>query len=176
MKFDINNPAFLQSACSSPSLPTIVARSSAESAEFEINMGESTTILVTRTQNGVLSTFSEETSNSGYIRVLCDPNTDIIISGDLISLSDTNDNDFYESLVYLDISKCKTLTEFSLGSGTTQLMTIRANVTNDDIALGLESALDNSLNTGVLYLKSGSSFNQQVSDVAEGKGWSVEYF
>lgn len=176
MKFDINNPAFLQAAGSVSAASSIVVRSSQPEFRIEINRNTGGTVVVTRTVEGESHTNSVEIDSSGELYIIADQGTNVTITGDITSLTDEKEEDIYASLEYLDISKCKTLTEFSLGSYQNELSTIRANITNDNIASGLVQAVTNSQTPETLYLKSGSLFNQQVSEVAEANGWNVVYF
>ena len=181
MKFDINNPAFLQAAGSVSTESSIVARFANSNADLEINKGTGGTVFITRTLDGELTTYSEDIDAvSGVVHVTADPQTDITVRGDIISLTDKKDNGNYSGLQYLDISKCRSLEELELGGNLPSLAEIKARAIPMSVADGIAAAItkattDPSIDN-VVYLKQGDEFNSVVLTAAQNSGWEVRYF
>lgn len=181
MKFDINNPAFLQAAGSVSTESSIVARFASIEAGFQINRGTGGTVFITRTLDGELTTYSEDIDAvSGSVGVNADPQTDITVRGDIISLTDKKDDGIYSNLQYLDISKCRGLEELELGGDLQSLAEIKARATSMSVADGIaaaitEATIDPSIDS-VVYLKQGDEFNSIVLTAAQNSGWEVRYF
>lgn len=176
MKFDINNPAFLQAAGSVSTESSIVARFADRRATFYINRGTGGTVSITRTLDGVLSTYSEDIDTTGALSLTADPRTDITVRGDITSLTDEKDEGTYVTLGDIDISKCRNLELLFLGSNLQALSVIKARATYVDVADGIAAAIIDSEVAGVVYLKQGDEFNNVVLTAAQDSGWEVRYF
>lgn len=181
MKFDINNPAFLQAAGSISTESSIVARFTTSEAIFQINRGTGGTVFITRTLGGELTTYSDDIDTAtGELLVSADPQTDVTIRGDIISLTDLKEDGIYINLKYLDISKCRNLASLVLGNDLESLGEIKARATSMSVADGIAAAItkattDPSIDS-VVYLKQGDEFNSIVLTAAQNMGWEVRYF
>ena len=176
MKFDINNPAFLQAAGSVSTESSIVARFATSEANFQINRGTGGIMFITRTLRGELTTSSEDIDTlTGELFVSADPQTDVTVRGDIISLTDLKDDGIYINLKYLDISKCRSLEDLELGI-LESLAEIKARATSIRLADGIAGAITNSVVDGVVYLKQGDEYNNVVLTAAQNSGWEVRYF
>lgn len=177
MKFNINNPAFLQDAGSVSTESSIVARFTTNEASFQINRGTGGTVFVTRTLGGELTTYSDDIDTaSGELIVSADAGTDVTVRGDIISLTDEKGDGIYTDLKYLDISKCRSLEVLNLGDYLPTLGEIKTRATSMDVAGGIATAIASSQVEGIVYLKQGDEFNSIVLTAAENAGWEVRYF
>lgn len=174
MKFDINNPAFLQAACAGGT-SLLVARSANENViVFEINRGvlEQEVLVVTRVQDGETTTYSAVVPANGYFKILADAGTDVFVRGNILTITDEGEQGFYNSLSYLDISKCRTLQEVS-GMVDTRLTEIKTRATQAGVATGISTAIDTAQNKGTVYIKQGDPYNEQIRLAAQGNDWEV---
>lgn len=176
MKFDINNPAFLQAAGSVSIESSIVASFTDAGGTFQMNRGTGGTVFVTRTLDGELTTYSDDIDITGNLVVSADPQTDVTVRGDITSLTDEKDDGIYSTLEYLDISKCRTLESLNLGSDLQVLGIIKARATSVYVADGIAAAIITSQVDGVVYLKQGDEYNNVVLTAAQNSGWEVRYF
>lgn len=177
MKFDINNPAFLQAAGSISTESSIVARFTTSEANFQINRGTGGTVFITRTLGGELTTYSDDIDTAtGDLLVSADPQTDVTVRGDIISLTDLKEDGIYINLKYLDISKCRNLASLVLGDDLQSLGEIKARATSMDVAIGISQAIAASQVDGVVYLKQGDEYNNMVLTAVQDYGWEVRYF
>lgn len=174
MKFDINNPAFLQAACANAT-SYLVARSAIENVlTFEFNRGvsEGDVLVITRVKDGEMTTYSEVVPSNGYFEVIADVGTDVFIRGNILSITDQKGESFYDSLSYLDISKCRTLQEVS-GMEDTRLTEIKTRATQAGVATGISTAIETAQNKGTVYIKQGDLYNEQIRLAAQGNDWEV---
>ena len=176
MKFDINNPAFLQAAGSVSTESSIVARFIISEGDFQINKGIGGTVFVTRTLDGELSTYFDDIDTTGALAVSADVQTDITVRGDIISLTDEKEDGIYANLKYLDISKCRNLASLVLGNDLQGLGEIKARATSMNVAIGISQAIAASQVGGVVYLKQGDEYNDMVLTAAQDQDWEVRYF
>lgn len=176
MKFDINNPAFLQSAGSVSAASSIVVRYAEPEFTIEINRGTGGTVVVTKTVDGATNTQSIEIDSSGEVFIAADQGTNVTITGDITSLTDATVEGYYIGLEYLDISKCRSMTLLSLGDDLRELGEIKMRATSLDVATGIASAIRDSGADGVVYLKQGDEYNNTVLTAAQNSGWEVRYF
>lgn len=177
MKFDINNPVFLQAAGSVSTESSIVARFTTNEVIFQINRGTGGIVSITLTLDGELTTYSDDIdTDTGELLLIADAGTNITIRGDITSLTDAKDDGIYTALEYLDISKCRSLESLSLSGGMDALAEIKVRATSVNLAEGIANAIDNSQDVGVVYLKQGDEFNSIVLTSAQNAGWEVRYF
>lgn len=176
MKFDINNPAFLQAVGSVSAASSIVVRFASPEFRLEINRGTGGTVFVTRTLNGETSTYPSEIDSSGNISITADSQTNVTIIGDITSLTDATVDGYYIELEYLDISKCRSLASISLGDDLRELGEIKTRATSMDVAYGIATIIRDSPADGVVYLKQGDEYNDSVLTAARNSGWEVRYF
>lgn len=177
MKFDINNPAFLQAACAGVT-SLLVARSTSEDVivfEFNIGISEGDVLVVTRVMDGATTTYSEVVPSSGYFEILADAGTDVFVRGNILSITDEKGEGHYDSLSYLDISKCRTLQKVS-GMEDTRLTEIKTRATQEEVATGISAAIDTAENKGTVYIKQGDPYNEQIRLAAQRNDWEVIEF
>ena len=177
MKFDINNPAFLQSACANATSYLVVRSEDSNTITLEINRGiqEGDVLVITKVMDGETTTYSEVVPANGFIEILADAGTDVIVSGNILSITDEKGKGFYESLTYLDISKCRTL-QAVIGLDDTRLIEIKTRATQEGVASGISSTIENSNQGGSVYIKRGDLYNEYIINAADSNGWSVIYF
>lgn len=195
MKFNLNNPAFLQAA-SQKSNVTLLTFSSGSPT---INYGCSSEILVEFIKDGTPETMVLQPQLYGYqaVTINSDANSTIKMKGDLTYIGGhSGSGDFSgiteidvtknialktlyvytgaEGLTSIDISKNKNLSTLLLG--TASLETIRAIAINSSVANTIATTIRTGESaTGTVFLRNGDEFNSTISDAATERGWTVEY-
>lgn len=177
MKFDINNPAFLQSA--GANTPSLILLWYKNDGQKYIDLDSQTKVEVSYYRAGSVET-TTYTPENGQIRVIIpedfDANSAVSIKGNVSSIYDSLRDDIYISLTYIDLCDAKSLTSIELGS-LDWLTEITARADKESLARDIASAITSAeLADGTVYLRNRTDpFNSIIIDAALNKGWSYDY-
>ena len=173
MKFDIQNPAFMQAACAIEN-STIIMRCSI--GDFDPSFRSIGSVEATFIKNGKEEKIIQNSENgSTEFSITCDPNSNIIFRGKIIEIYDKKDDGRYESLEYLDVRRAKSLNTVSLGTSVVSSIAIKAD--REDLANSIANTITFSLSDDgqVLLEDRNAQYNQIIIDAALDKGWDFEY-
>lgn len=176
MKFDINNPAFLQSGGNQHFDRKIVMLFSSEENKFRITTEDNSDVIVEYYRDGEPQTNSV-TPVFGGNTFFSDIATPIIFKGKIKSINAVSQNSF-EMLESLGIYRMGTLSEVNLGEETKLLneITIQGSYPYD-VQMGIGGAMsaDPEID-GVLICKGSEASNlETLIEKAIDCGWTVEY-
>ena len=177
MKFDINNPAFLQEAgAKTPSLIVLWYNSDGQKT---IDLISQTKVEVSYYREGSVETTTYTPENE-QIRVIIPEGFDtgfaINIKGAVSRIYDKNDDDLYLSLVDINLIGAKYLTSMELGS-LDLLTVISTRADKESLARDIANAITNATQVDGLVnlMNSTDPFNSIIVDAALNKGWSYDY-
>lgn len=176
MKFDINNPAFLQSGGNQYFERRIMMIFSSEENTFRITTEDNSDVIVESYQDGELITQSV-TPKSGGNSFSSDIATPIIFKGKIQNIA-TVSQDSFAMLEILEIYRMDTLESVNLGEETSLLneITIQGSYPYE-VQTGLGSAMTSYTGgDGVLICKGSEASNlETLIEDAIDSGWTVEY-
>lgn len=193
----IFDPAFLQSACAhvapEPQGNKTIYRFS--NAQYRVNYNSSSDLIVKIIKGGVPTTYEAPQSETGRLDIEADANTDIIIYGDVLSLSfnlstdagkaiffDASKNNVFEYLTYgcsqgnIELLALPASTKHPVVlNNATNISTIKYPATNSDVATKLADLITNSsVDNGTLYTDSAGAYYSTLETAATAKGWTIE--
>lgn len=176
MKFDINNPAFLQSGGNQHFERKIVMLFLSEENRFMITTEDNSDVIVEYYRDGELKTQSVTPIIGGNL-FFSDIDTPIIFKGRIQSISSVS-QDSFAMLKSLRIYRMYTLESVDLGEVTTLLDEIIIQGSYPyEVQTGIGSAMSADLGeSGVLICKGQEASNlETLIEDAIDRGWTVEY-
>lgn len=112
MKFDINNPAFMQSAGNTPKalFAKMIYSNASESGDF-LDLSSNGDVIITTTHNGVVREDTYQNVSDLNVYLEYDPGTLITIKGDLTMLDGYH---WPVDCTYLNVKRCPNLTNLQI--------------------------------------------------------------
>ena len=178
MRFDINNPAFLQesgSAGKSKSVMTLFS-SSEEYMSFDLRVVGTGEVTYKNIQGEDVKVMLHDGINSLAIQTQPLPSGKIVIKANVVSFA-ANDESVSELLNKLDISMCKSLNNFDLGKPRfSSLVNLSMKADKEALSQQMASLIENSNGSGCyLRLVNNQPYNELMEDAASVQEWQVEY-
>ena len=178
MKFDINNPAFLQesgSAGKSKSVMTLFS-SREEYIYFGLSVVGTGEVTYKNIQGEDVKVMLHDGNNSLAIKTQPLPSGQIVIKANVVSFF-AEDESVSELLNELDISKCKSLNNFDLGEPRfSSLVSLTMKADKEALSQQMASLIENSNGSGcLLRLVNNQPYNELMEDAASVQEWQVEY-
>lgn len=177
MKFDINNPAFLQAAGAagkSKSVMTLFS-SSNQFLDFSLEVKGSGTLTYLDQDKVTITEIISDGSNSFRIKTADIPTARIVINANVLSFT-ANGNSISEYLNDLDISNCESLNSFDVDKGFDSLVSLKMKADKAFLSEQIANLLANSSGGGnTLYLVANQPYNELLVEAAETQDWQIEY-
>ena len=177
MKFDINNPAFLQesgSAGKSKSVMTLFSASN-EFLDFSLEVKGSGSLTYLDQDEETITEMISDGLNNFRIKTTDKPEGRIVINANVLSFI-TNGDSIAEYLNELDISNCKSLRIFDMGGGFSNLVILKMKADKELLSYRMAEVLSESPGSGnVLFLVANQPYNELLVEAAETQEWQVEY-
>ena len=178
MKFDINNPAFLQSA--GAKMLSLIVLLYNNNNQKTIDLISQTKVEVSYYRADGEKITTTYTPEHEKIRVIIPEGYDhgfgVIIKGNVSRIYDDARDDIYLSLDSINLCDAKSLTSIELGS-LDWLTEITARADKESLARDIASAIINAeLADGSVFLRNRTDpFNSIIIDAALNKGWNYDY-